>query len=66
MPDLGGAGLFGDLVVISQSGLNSLSIPSSENFFEFEYRVKYFNEISEEQGKQNLKGIFSSESIQMD
>ena len=40
MPDLGGAGLFGDLVVISQLGLNSLSIPSSENFFEFEYRVR--------------------------
>ena len=61
MPDLGGAGLFGDLVVISQLGLNSLSIPSSENFFEFEYRVRYFNEISEAQGKQNLKDIFTSE-----
>jgi putative ABC transport system permease protein len=62
MPDLGGAGLFGDLVVISQLGLSSLSIPSSENFFEFEYRVKYFDSISEELGKQNLKDIFSSES----
>ena len=61
MPDLGGAGLFGDLVVISQSGLNSLSIPSSENFFEFEYRVKYFNSISEDLGKQKLQNIFSSE-----
>jgi len=61
MPDLGGAGLFGDLVVISQLGLDSLSIPSSENFFEFEYRVKYFNDINEELGKQNLKDIFSSE-----
>ena len=62
MPDLGGAGLFGDLVVISQSGLNSLSIPSSENFFEFEYRVKYFDSISEDLGKQKLQNIFSSES----
>ena len=61
MPDLGGAGLFGDLVVISQSGLNSLSIPSSENFFEFEYRVKYFDSISEDLGKQKLQNIFSSE-----
>jgi putative ABC transport system permease protein len=60
MPDLGGAGLFGDLVVISQLGLNSLSIPSSENFFEFEYRVKYFDSISEEQGKQNIRDTFSS------
>src|SRR6056300_902968 len=62
MPDLGGAGLFGDLVVISQLGLKSLSIPSSENFFEFEYRVKYFDTISEELGKKNLQDIFSSES----
>jgi putative ABC transport system permease protein len=61
MPDLGGAGLFGDLVVISQLGLNSLSIPTSENFFEFEYRVKYFDSISEELGKENIKDIFSSE-----
>ncbi len=61
MPDLGGAGLFGDLVVISQSGLNTLSIPSSENFFEFEYRVKYFDSISEDLGKQKLQNIFSSE-----
>ena len=61
MPDLGGAGLFGDLVVISQLGLSSLSIPPSENFFEFEYRVKYFEDINEGQGKQNLKDIFSSE-----
>ena len=56
MPDLGGAGLFGDLVVISQLGLNSLSIPSSENFFEFEYRVKYFDEISEAARKTKSKG----------
>jgi putative ABC transport system permease protein len=62
MPDLGGAGLFGDLVVISQLGLNSLSIHPSENFFEFEYRVRYFDKISEELGKQNLQDIFSSES----
>ena len=62
MPDLGGAGLFGDLVVISQLGLNYLSIPPSENFFEFEYRVRYFDKISEELGKQNLQDIFSSES----
>ena len=61
MPDLGGAGLFGDLVVIPQSGLNSLSIPSSENFFEFEYRVKYFDSVSEDLGKQKLQNIFSSE-----
>ena len=61
MPDLGGAGLFGDLVVISQSGLNTLSIPSSENFFEFEYRVKYFYSFSEDLGKQKLQNIFSSE-----
>ncbi len=62
MPDLGGAGLFGDLVIISQSGLNSLSIPSSENFFEFEYRVKYFDSISEDFGKQKLQNIFSTKS----
>ena len=62
MPDLGGAGLFGDLVVISQLGLNNLSIPSSENFFEFEYRVKYFDSISEDLGKQKLQNIFSSKS----
>ena len=32
MPDLGASGLFGDLVIISQVGLNSLNVASSENF----------------------------------
>ena len=58
MPDLGASGLFGDLVVISQQGLTSLKITSSENFFEYEYRVRYFNSINDEQGKQKLKKLF--------
>ena len=58
MPDLGASGLFGDLVVISQKGLTSLKITSSENFFEYEYRVRYFNSINDEQGKQKLKKLF--------
>ena len=59
MPDLGGAGLFGDLVVISQLGLESLSIDSSNNFFEYEYRIRYLNNVSEDQGKQRIQNIFA-------
>ena len=58
MPDLGGAGLFGDLVVISQQSLESLPIQSSENFFEYEYRVRYFDEIKESEGKARLQQLF--------
>ena len=58
MPDLGASGLFGDLVIISQQGLASLKITSSENFFEYEYRVRYFGTIDDEQGKQQLKKLF--------
>ncbi|MDA8668542.1 hypothetical protein N9M26_02675 [Alphaproteobacteria bacterium] len=58
MPDLGGAGLFGDLVVISQQSLESLPIQSSENFFEYEYRVRYFDEIKESEGKARLQKLF--------
>ena len=59
MPDLGGAGLFGDLVVISQLGLESLSIDSTNNFFEYEYRIRYLNNVSEDQGKQRIQNIFA-------
>jgi len=59
MPDLGGAGLFGDLVVISQLGLESLSIDSSNNFFEYEYRIRYLDNVSEDQGKQRIQNIFA-------
>ena len=59
MPDLGGVGLFGDLVVISQLGLESLSIDSSNNFFEYEYRIRYLNNVSEDQGKQRIQNIFA-------
>ena len=62
MPDLGASGLFGDLVIISQVGLNSLDVASSENFFEYEYRVKYFDTVSEEQGKEKLKKLFPESS----
>ena len=62
MPDLGASGLFGDLVIISQVGLNSLEVASSENFFEYEYRVKYFDAVSEEQGKEKLKKLFPKSS----
>ena len=58
MPDLGASGLFGDLVIISQKGLTSLKISSSENFFEYEYRVRYFDKINDELGKQQLQKIF--------
>ena len=58
MPDLGASGLFGDLVIISQQGLASLKITSSENFFEYEYRVRYFDTIDDEQGKQQLQKLF--------
>ena len=63
MPDLGASGLFGDLVIISQVGLNSLDVVSSENFFEYEYRVKYFDTVSEEQGKEEQKNFFLSHQI---
>ena len=59
MPDLGGVGLFGDLVVISQLGLESLSIDSSNNFFEYEYRIRYLDNVSEDQGKQRIQNIFA-------
>ena len=59
MPDLGGVGLFGDLVVISQLGLESLSIDSTNNFFEYEYRIRYLNNVSEDQGKQRIQNIFA-------
>jgi putative ABC transport system permease protein len=59
MPDLGGAGLFGDLVVISQLGLESLSIDPANSFFEFEYRIRYLNNVSEDQGKQRIQNIFA-------
>ena len=62
MPDLGASGLFGDLVIISQAGLNSLDVVSSENFFEYEYRVKYFDTVSEEHGKEELKKSFPESS----
>ena len=62
MPDLGASGLFGDLVIISQVGLSSLQVASSENFFEYNYRVKYFDTISEETGKQELKKLFPETS----
>jgi putative ABC transport system permease protein len=60
MPDLGGAGLFGDLVVISQQSLESLPIQSSENFFEYEYRVRYFDEIKESEGKARLQQLLEN------
>ena len=41
IPDIGGAGIFGDLALINQEGLNLLDINSSENFLEYEYRVKF-------------------------
>ncbi|MDC0195203.1 hypothetical protein OAJ82_02950, partial [Alphaproteobacteria bacterium] len=58
MPDLGASGLFGDLVIISPQGLASLKILSSENFFEYEYRVRYFDTISDELGKHKLQKLF--------
>ena len=66
MPDLGASGLFGDLVIISQKGLASLKISSSENFFEYEYRVRYFDKVSDELGKQQLQKIFpDSDSVRI-
>ena len=58
MPDLGGAGLFGDLVVISQLGLEGLAINSSENFLEYEYRIKFDENISLTTARENLQSIF--------
>ena len=61
MPDLGGAGLFGDLVVISQLGLEQLEIQPSENFFEYEYRIRYFSNLSEQEGKQKLLTLINED-----
>ena len=60
MPDLGGAGLFGDLVVISQLGLKELAINSSENFLEYEYRIKFDENISVSDARESLQSIFAN------
>jgi len=62
MPDLGPGGLFGDLVIISQAALNSMQISSSENFFEYKYKVRYLDNVSDKEGEQALKRIFPETS----
>jgi len=57
IPDIGGAGIFGDLALINQEGLNLLEIKSSENFLEYEYRVKFSDDLEVKNARNSLKGI---------
>ena len=57
IPDIGGAGIFGDLALINQEGLNLLDIKSSENFLEYEYRVKFSDDLEVKNARNSLKGI---------
>ena len=57
IPDIGGAGIFGDLALINQEGLNLLEINSSENFLEYEYRVKFSNDLEVKNARNSLKEI---------
>jgi putative ABC transport system permease protein len=57
IPDIGGAGIFGDLALINQEGLNLLDIKSSENFLEYEYRVKFSNDLEVKNARNSLKEI---------
>ena len=57
IPDIGGAGIFGDLALINQEGLNLLDIKSSENFLEYEYRVKFSDDLEVKNARNSLKEI---------
>ncbi|MDC0861609.1 hypothetical protein OAQ08_03345 [Alphaproteobacteria bacterium] len=57
IPDIGGAGIFGDLALINQEGLNLLDIKSSENFLEYEYRVKFNDNLELKNARNSLKEI---------
>ena len=57
IPDIGGAGIFGDLALINQEGLNLLEIKSSENFLEYEYRVKFSDDLEVKNARNSLKEI---------
>ena len=57
IPDIGGAGIFGDLALINQEGLNLLDINSSENFLEYEYRVKFSDDLEVKNARNSLKEI---------
>ena len=57
IPDIGGAGIFGDLALINQKGLNLLDIKSSENFLEYEYRVKFSDDLEVKNARNSLKEI---------
>ena len=57
IPDIGGAGIFGDLALINQEGLNLLDIKPSENFLEYEYRVKFSDDLEVKNARNSLKEI---------
>ena len=57
IPDIGGAGIFGDLALINQEGLNLLDIKPSENFLEYEYRVKFSDDLEIKNARNSLKEI---------
>ena len=57
IPDIGGAGIFGDLALINQEGLNLLDIKSSENFLEYKYRVKFSDDLEVKNARNSLKEI---------
>ena len=57
IPDIGGAGIFGDLALINQEGLNLLDIKSLENFLEYEYRVKFNDDLEVKDARNTLKEI---------
>ncbi|MDA1284264.1 MAG: ABC transporter [Proteobacteria bacterium] len=57
IPDIGGAGIFGDLALINQEGLSLLNIKSSENFLEYEYRVKFNDDFEVKNARNSLKEI---------
>ena len=57
IPDIGGAGIFGDLALINKEGLNLLEIKSSENFLEYEYRVKFSDDLEVKNARNSLKEI---------
>ena len=62
IPDIGGAAIFGDLAIINEKGLKLMNIKESENFLEYEYRIKFYEKNTEIESRNALNQIILDNS----